>query len=117
MIIWYENKADKRISMHFLLSEFVCKCGFCAVTAIDTRLVDKLEILRSFIEKPIIINSGFRCYKHNDDINGSTYSYHMRGMAVDIANNFDDYELIDSYIKKIFPFSRMIKEYIHLDVR
>ena len=46
--------------------------------------MDKLLLLRQMIKKPIIISSGYRCPKHNEEVGGARYSYHMTGCATDI---------------------------------
>ena len=46
-----------------------------------------LEPLRALINKPIIINSGFRSKELNDRVKGSATSQHCFGEAVDIRVN------------------------------
>ena len=49
-------------------------------------LVDEvLDPLRDCYGKPIKVNSGFRCRKLNQLVNGATNSQHMRGEAADIT--------------------------------
>lgn len=73
---------DFQISEHFNLKEFACKC--CNQVKIAKEVVDKLEVLRKKINKPIIINSGYRCEKYNAKVGGVKNSYHTQGLAVDI---------------------------------
>lgn len=44
-----------------------------------------LDPLREKYAKPIQVNSGYRCPKHNLAVGGTTQSQHMKGEAADIA--------------------------------
>lgn len=78
---------DVRLSRHFLLSEFSCKCGNCQTTVedVDMYLVQQLQRLRDSFGLPIKIASGYRCPEHNKAIGGAKNSQHMQGKAVDIS--------------------------------
>lgn len=68
---------------HFKLKEFACK--HCGEIKIDINLLVKLEELRRAIgNRPIIINSGYRCPTHNRNVGGAKNSQHMYGKAADI---------------------------------
>lgn len=43
-----------------------------------------LDPLRERYGKPIIVNSGYRCPKHNREVGGATNSQHLKGEAADI---------------------------------
>ena len=47
-------------------------------------LANHLEVIRSYLNAPIIINSGYRSPSHNSDVGGKDESYHLKGMASDI---------------------------------
>jgi Peptidase M15./Putative peptidoglycan binding domain. len=75
------EKLDK--VKHFKLKEFACK--HCGEIKVDINLLLKLEELRTAIgNRPIIINSGYRCPTHNKNVGGATKSQHMYGKAADI---------------------------------
>lgn len=44
-----------------------------------------LDPLREKYGKPIKVNSGYRCPKHNLAVGGATQSQHMKGEAADVA--------------------------------
>lgn len=44
-----------------------------------------LEPIRTLIDKPIRISSGFRCERLNEAINGAKTSQHVKGQAADIS--------------------------------
>ena len=68
--------------------EFVCRC--CgelppfARENIEALVENVLDPLRERYGKPIIVNSGYRCAKHNREVGGASGSQHMRGEAADI---------------------------------
>ena len=68
---------------HFKVKEFACK--HCGEIKIDINLLVKLEELRRAIgNRPIIINSGYRCPTHNKNVGGAKNSQHLYGKAADI---------------------------------
>ncbi|MBN1592238.1 MAG: peptidase M15 [Candidatus Coatesbacteria bacterium] len=75
-----------QLSDHFNLREFQCPC--CGRVKLHSAVIDALEALRSKIgNKPIIIESGYRCAEHNEDIGGAPDSDHLYGWAVDVRVN------------------------------
>jgi len=74
---------DIKISPHFKLKEFQSRDT--QEVKISKELIDKLEILRSYLEgHPLVINSGYRTPEHNEAVNGAPQSKHMDGIAADI---------------------------------
>ena len=76
------------ITTHFNGSEFKCKCG-CNKVNIDEMFVDRLELLWQLLHEAvdchvIIINSGYRCAKHSQNIKGAFVGdMHNIGAAAD----------------------------------
>ena len=81
----YDRGSDKRLSNNFRAKEFECKCGKCAYTLIDELLITYLQRIRNHFGAPVIINSGYRCDKHNKKVGGSAKSKHKEGRAADIV--------------------------------
>lgn len=75
------------VSKNFNRSEFACKGKDCCGGAapIHPDLLAGVQALRDLAGRPLHINSGFRCPKHNAAIGGVKNSYHMLAMAADIA--------------------------------
>lgn len=77
-----------KISLHFNLAEFSCKDG----TAYPTQwlsdrlipLVSDLEVIRAYLNDPILINSAYRTPSYNKKIGGALFSQHTQGTALDI---------------------------------
>ena len=68
---------------HFHESETACKCG-CGENKVSQILLDKVEILRLKLGKPIVINSGYRCETWNKRVGGAPSSAHRIGEGWDI---------------------------------
>lgn len=72
----------------FKEQEFVCRC--CgglppyAKENIEALVENVLDPLRERYGRPIVVNSGYRCPKHNKEVGGATNSQHMKGEAADI---------------------------------
>jgi hypothetical protein len=54
------------------------------MVTVDMELVDILQRIRDHFGKPVNINSGYRCEKHNAEVGGAAGSHHTKGMAADI---------------------------------
>lgn len=105
-----------KLSEHFDEAEFKCRC--CGEVKIDPKLISKLECLRAAIgNRPIFINSGYRCPKHNKSVGGATKSFHMEGKAADIRVSVNMEEL-GKMSDRIFQLGGMgiYKTFIHVDL-
>jgi len=61
-----------------------CRCG-CEFDTVDVELITVLEDLREHFDRPVRINSGSRCKKYNDSINGAKKSQHLVCRAADVT--------------------------------
>ena len=86
MIKTYKKAKSEKLSANFKTGEFHCQgVGCCNETPIDEKLVEYLQKIRDHFGKPVLINSGYRCQKHNAQIpNAGKKSKHMEGKAADI---------------------------------
>ena len=77
-----------KITTNFSLEEFKCKDGSDIPNTALLNIVElarNLEVLRTAINKPITINSGYRSPKYNAKLPGAVKdSQHLRGTAADI---------------------------------
>ena len=74
---------------YFTMNEFDCHCG-CrmpdSASANIVALVEQvLDPVRERYGKPVCVNSGYRCARHNTAVGGVVGSQHMRGEAADIC--------------------------------
>ena len=109
-----------QISENFTLSEFQCR--HCKQVKLDPRLVYLLQVLRTEIGKPIHITSGFRCDTHNRNVGGALDSYHVKGMAADVAiapTGLTASKLLEACNKVGFTGIGVYSDqgFIHVDVR
>jgi uncharacterized protein YcbK (DUF882 family) len=79
---------DFKLTENFNLMEFQCPC--CHTVMLSPNLAAKLQSLRLKWGGPLIINSGYRCDRHNREVGGAERSLHRRGMAADVRVNDKD---------------------------
>lgn len=111
------------LSKNFSRAEFACKgdncCGHSA--PVHPLLVKGLQELRDLLHRPLIITSGFRCVKHNSEIQGVSDSYHCLAMAADITCGYVDSKELSNLAETILIFRHggigVYPEWVHLDVR
>lgn len=108
------------------LSEFRCKCNeeSCRSVLVNPKLLGAYEKFRKAVNKPLRINSGFRCFIHNMREHGAPLSRHTAGDAVDIdyhsfKNLFEPNEVIKMLRKAGFTFIKhyVQEDFFHADVR
>jgi len=71
------------LTKNFSYDELSCPC--CSSLNVDADFLDSLQEIRDQMDRPMFINSGFRCPKHNLEIGGRLSSRHLLGTAVDIS--------------------------------
>lgn len=77
---------NEQLSRNFKSGEIDCKGkNCCTETVYAPELIERLQWMRDKCGKPIVLNSVYRCKKHNGDVGGTSGSRHLKGMAADIA--------------------------------
>ena len=79
----------------FKEKEFACKCcgqlplstssGQAPRENVKALVCEVLDPVREKLAMPIVVNSGYRCEKHNKDVGGVRNSQHLRGEAADVT--------------------------------
>ena len=97
------------------------------VLLVQPILLDKLELFRQQLEKPLLINHnglqyrGYRSPRENYEIvKGEKYSFHMQGLAADISvSNMTTLDLFEAAIKCGFNGVGFYpqKKFVHVDMR
>ena len=109
-----------KVSPNFSLHEFQCT-GAGQVhnhVMLDSKLLAKLQQLRTAIGRPIIINSAFRCPQRNAQVGGSPRSQHMLGTAADIRVNGMTPVQVAAAAEKIgFQGIGTYRTFTHVDTR
>ena len=84
------------------------------------RLAHLLEQIRKCLNKPITINSGFRCKALNDALGSNDKSQHLIGCAADIrVSGMTPDEIVKAIIQSDIQFDQMIREFdswVHISV-
>ena len=118
------NNPGRYIYGHIMLSEYQCPC--CGAIPYDTEspghreLFDAYEAIRTTLNRPLRINSGFRCPKHNADIKGKPFSVHLFGLALDIqTRDKDEFDSLIAAVNLMAPDLRMeipaVGTWVHFD--
>lgn len=81
----YRKGEDVWLSDNFHLREFECPGDEESTTLVCPDHVNKLQLFREQIKKPILINSAYRYPAYNARIGGASRSRHMIGDATDIV--------------------------------
>jgi zinc D-Ala-D-Ala carboxypeptidase len=83
-------------SKHFTENELKCECG-CGRAEMDADFMVKLEQIREYWGKPMLLSSAYRCPDHNKNVSSTGENGpHTTGKAVDIlCYGNDALELID----------------------
>jgi uncharacterized protein YcbK (DUF882 family) len=114
-----------------LIGQLTCRCDYpdCPGGALSLKLCIAINELEELLPRDYVIyvNSGFRCYKHNKDSGGSTNSYHMLGLAIDLyCKDLDVLSLLEVALEidafrrggiGVYLNENKGKEFLHLDVR
>ncbi len=114
-------------SKYFSMSEFQSKDGTKMPLGVCTNLVElikNMDVLREYIGKPIIINSGYRSLKHNEAVGGVKNSFHIVGKACDFhVKGMSTLEIKD-IIEKLINEGKMKQgglgvypTWLHYDIR
>ena len=100
----------------FKISEFSCPC--CGQNHISPELVAMLQRARTESGVPFVINSGYRCNKHNKEIKGSKKSSHLNGLAVDIRcrDNQERDRILTGLFAANFHRIGIADTFIHADI-
>lgn len=100
--------------MYFRLEEFNCPC--CGKHPIDALFLAQLEKAREIAGVPFVINSGYRCEKHNREV-GSTSRNHVSGKAADIraTDGPTRGKILKGLYRAGFTRTGIGKTYIHVD--
>jgi len=106
-----------QLTPHFSFSEFLCPCCGNGNPVTAQRVAEELEKVRPAVG-PIIIHSGFRCQKQNKKVGGVDHSYHLLGLAADIAVNSDSrrYALVRALLDSGWKRLGIAYNYVHADL-
>ncbi|HEX2949328.1 MAG TPA: D-Ala-D-Ala carboxypeptidase family metallohydrolase [Armatimonadota bacterium] len=76
---------SEQLTRNFNSAEFACHCCNHVGDHDLHPLANALQALRNAINKPVHLNCGYRCPRHNASVGGAPHSQHMEGRAADIV--------------------------------
>ena len=105
------------MSKYFTISEMQCKCG-CGINGINESFLYLLDNAREIAGVSFVINSGYRCAKHNAEVGGSATSSHLEGLAADIKADTSNkrFRILTGLLKEGFVRIGIGKDFVHVDV-
>ncbi len=93
------------------MNEFECHCGCrmpdSARANIEALVEQVLDQARERYGKPVCVNSGYRCARHNAAVGGVANSQHLRGEAADICCS--DNERLSKIIEENGRYDQLIR--------
>ena len=107
-----------KLSKHFNRSEFSCKCG-CGFDTVDAQLLDYLESIRVYFNKPVEVNSSCSCAAHNKNLGGKPNSQHLYGRAADIVVKDVTPQEVAEFARGLIEFGGVgeYRTFTHIDSR
>lgn len=124
---WSTDEADAKLTPHFSLREFASRDGVPVPAQYRTNvlaLARNLEILRSHLQAPIRITSGYRSPDHNRRVGGARQSQHLLAKAADMQ--IEGYTPAQVYcaIEQLIKTGKMAQggmglypTFVHYDIR
>ena len=95
----------------FSMNEFECHCGCrmpdSAKANIEALVEQVLDPVREQYGKPVCVNSGYRCARHNAAVGGVAGSQHLKGEAADICCS--DNERLAKIIEENGHYDQLIR--------
>ncbi len=105
--------------IYFKPEDFQCPC--CGVDGVIEDAKERLMFFRAKVGIPMLINSSYRCEKHNASLkNAAKLSQHVQGTAFDVKwdhmNGEDKVKLLRPALE-LFTGIGLHKSFLHVDVR
>ena len=112
---------NEYISENFQYKEFFCYGIEPPQIYFDNifKLAHCLQKVRDAVNRPIIINSGWRTKEHNAAVGGASSSQHLIGKAADIRIKGLSVKFANIYLAKYGNFNGfgIAGSYTHVDIR
>ena len=100
---------------NFKIEEFACPC--CGANKMQNSTMIALDLARDILKEPIILNSAYRCERHNKEVSGSITSSHLTGYAADIQVKSSGYryEILTALRNVGFNRFGIYSTFVHVD--
>lgn len=121
------ENSNYNVTKHFKINEFKCKDG----TAVPQKYLNnvfliaaQLEIIRTHLGMPIVINSAYRTTQYNKKVGGAVASQHLTASAVDITVQGHPPHYVFTIIRSLMRCGAiaggciiLYKNFVHYDIR
>ena len=102
-------------------TKLLCTCGHanCDKRSVKQIVLDKVELLRVMVDRPLTVTSGGRCKNHPNEIMRTTPADHQKGIGIDIAvsGGIQRGELVEVGLQLGFNAIGVAKTFVHLGLR
>lgn len=121
------ENSNYNVSKHFKINEFACKNGervppHYLINVLN--LAKQLEIIRTHLGSPIVINSAYRTIDYNKKVGGAVASQHLTASAVDIVVKGCTPHYVFTTIRSLMRSGTiaggcviLYKNFVHYDIR
>lgn len=121
------ENSNYNITEHFKINEFACKNGESVPPHYLPNvyaIAKQLEIIRTHLGQPIVINSAYRTKEYNKKVGGAVASQHLTASAVDIAVKGLTPHYVFTIIRSLMRCGAiaggciiLYKNFVHYDIR
>lgn len=96
-----------------------CQSPKCDQRSVDQDTLDKLQLVRNWIKRAMVITSGGRCPNHPDEVHRTKPADHQKGKGVDVRyKTEEERNLLMTYGAKAgFNAIAAGSSFVHLGVR
>lgn len=102
-------------------TKLLCTCGHkdCDLRSVNQETLDKLQLVRDWLNKPMYVTSGGRCPNHLNEVHRVNPADHQKGIGVDVAyTSEEEKNLIMMYgVRAGFTAIAAGKNFVHLGNR
>lgn len=131
LYVFLKNKESEfaknmQLTKDFNLSEFTRNGNDLPIELLDNmkELTRNLQVLRDYLNEPILVNSGYRSPAYNKKIGGAKNSMHTQGKASDIRVKSKTPVQLHAIIEQLISDGKMkqgglglYSTFVHYDVR
>jgi len=99
--------------MYYTYNEMKCPC--CGIAISDPTFLEIMDGIREEVGRPVVINSWYRCKKHDDELGGK--GAHTTGQSADIKclTSADRYAIILAALNQGVKRIGVGSTFIHVD--
>lgn len=101
--------------------KLLCTCGHtnCDKRSVSQFTLDRLQLVRELVKRPLTVTSGGRCPNHPSEIHRAKPADHQKGIGVDIrvTGGTERGQLVKVAMQSGFNAIGVAKNFVHLGYR